>query len=997
MLALLFAVLLFFSGGTENANALLLPDFALPYYGIGPQEAPGTYPYWSGGPHQWARDPSYVYVDAHSGSGIDFARGGHSFTVASMTEGEVIYVNATGDYQGLGHVVAVRNSIGGTVVIYAHLDTIYAPLLAAYNSGETYYVKQGYQIGRAGMSGAGARGTLHLHVELRDGTRGCCGITGDFGNPVSWAYTKVGNYMILEYRVNEWGVMEDPSDPSRTLFGVSYNYDGYAIKVSGPDSVDFFDLVAYSDFQYCDDLGSGSACSEGDSTHRTHVYTRMPADFSCDVTNCESVEHPSVVFAYKGFLGGGLLLSEMGQPSDQSQPNNPEPVQQPGEAPAFPSWLQEFNVTANTPSSFNIHTKVEAVDGVYASHRLSVDGVVIHESSAAEINFDWIPNGFSTGNHMIKVEYRRVNDPTDWSGALSYEAPIFITAESNPPETHAEVSEVDGNNNWHISPAGVSFVAFDDTGVSKTYFTVNGGSTSVGNSLSLAADGIYSVCFWSVDVYGNTESQKCIEVKIDQTPPEVSGTLTGPRDINGIFRDAVSANLNPTDNLSGVANVQCSPNSGSSWTTLDPWSFTIEGQGVHQYTCKAEDMAGNVSEDLDSGPVIINTYAIFSSDPNDGLVIDRGTGDSITGDLYSEGAVLFDDNTGSVFNGTLHIVNGDYDFTSGNTNVTDNLDVFYNVDHVDGISYPFSYYWQRCDQVYDDDLEIDSVGISISGVICVDGDLDVTATTVNGDVTFVVNGDIEFNPTRGAYRTTDPDNGLVMYATGNIDLLGTDYLIVGHVYAPNGDIVVRATDLILRGSLVALHVEFYTSTDVTLEYEPAFEAQTFNMPLANDGFADPDNGDTGGSGGGTVPATATPAPTATATPLPTQTPLPSPTPLPTSTPMVTPTPVVEIPCDTCDYHYTGYLNAGDSVVIPSTYFYVDSYGYLDGWLNGDNPDANFDLYLYRWSGSSWMYAGSRTSNDSEEHLRRFASPGYYVWVVMSDSGSGNYELWVDVP
>ena len=103
------------------------------------------------------------------------------------------------------------------------------------------------------------------------------------------------------------------------------------------------------------------------------------------------------------------------------------------------------------------------------------------------------------------------------------------------------------------------------------------------------------------------------------------------------------------------------------------------------------------------------------------------------------------------------------------------------------------------------------------------------------------------------------------------------------------------------------------------------------------------------------------------------------------------------PCTDCT-EYTGSLTGtGDADVQPSgTYYYVGSSGTHEGWLEGP-AGTDFDLYLYKWSGSRWTRVASSTSSSSSEHVAYGGTSGYYYWRVTSYSGSGTYSLWLKTP
>ena len=95
--------------------------------------------------------------------------------------------------------------------------------------------------------------------------------------------------------------------------------------------------------------------------------------------------------------------------------------------------------------------------------------------------------------------------------------------------------------------------------------------------------------------------------------------------------------------------------------------------------------------------------------------------------------------------------------------------------------------------------------------------------------------------------------------------------------------------------------------------------------------------------------------------------------------------------------YTGSLTGtGDVDYQPNgTYYYSASSGTHSAQLEGAGPD--FDLYLWKWNGSSWSTVASSLSSNSSESINYNGTAGYYVWRVYSYSGSGSYELCIDRP
>ncbi len=59
--------------------------------------------------------------------------------------------------------------------------------------------------------------------------------------------------------------------------------------------------------------------------------------------------------------------------------------------------------------------------------------------------------------------------------------------------------------------------------------------------------------------------------------------------------------------------------------------------------------------------------------------------------------------------------------------------------------------------------------------------------------------------------------------------------------------------------------------------------------------------------------------------------------------------------------------------------------------------VDFDLYLEKWDGSSWVIVAQGISAGASEEVSYSGSAGYYSWVVHSYQGSGSYRIDLDLP
>ena len=103
------------------------------------------------------------------------------------------------------------------------------------------------------------------------------------------------------------------------------------------------------------------------------------------------------------------------------------------------------------------------------------------------------------------------------------------------------------------------------------------------------------------------------------------------------------------------------------------------------------------------------------------------------------------------------------------------------------------------------------------------------------------------------------------------------------------------------------------------------------------------------------------------------------------------------PCTGCDAFSGALSGTADSDYHPNGSWYFSSgSGVHRGWLQGPS-NADFDLYLYKWNGFTWVIVARSESSTSQEQIAYSGTSGYYRWRVYSFSGSGSYSLWLQHP
>lgn len=344
VMVLSLLVLCFLVGfGSMPANAL--PNFSFPW----PVDLNGRIQ-WTGGIHAYGNLDDTALVPINVGSGLDFAGvpGDENFQVLSMAGGTVEFI---GD-GAFGNQVAVKHQIGGSIVIYGHLQS-FSPAIT-----EGSFVYRGQPLGYAGNSETNA---THLHIELRDGSDSCCSLGHNGGAPLGWHGRSIDGWIFFEYRNN--------SELAATL---AYNYDGVAIK-DNPN-------VFWGET-------SGGFYTDAGMSQVTYLYTWLPVGYECvNPGPCDRVStNPNLVgFSNHGVLGGGARLTSSNEVVEGQNPT-PTPVPGPTNTPVpqygdshvdiredtnFASgqygWDNPTNGWVNVPEYMNDRTSSIAIDSGYS-------------------------------------------------------------------------------------------------------------------------------------------------------------------------------------------------------------------------------------------------------------------------------------------------------------------------------------------------------------------------------------------------------------------------------------------------------------------------------------------------------------------------------------------------------------------------------------------------------------------------------------------------------
>lgn len=185
----------------------------------------------------------------------------------------------------------------------------------------------------------------------------------------------------------------------------------------------------------------------------------------------------------------------------------------------------------------------------------------------------YLPDHLSC-NFAFQCEQRPVNQ-------VSVQSRLF---DRSPPLTDLSLAGVPGKNGWWTSNVTGTMTPADmplgcGAGVGSSWWGLANPPETSGSPFVLSDERIMTAFWQSIDRDGNLEGVNQREVKIDKTPPTVSGAATAPPNPRNWYREDVTIHFVATDATSLVA-------------SLTPDAvLSADGRG-QEFTGTAEDHAG---------------------------------------------------------------------------------------------------------------------------------------------------------------------------------------------------------------------------------------------------------------------------------------------------------------------------------------------------------------------------------------------------------------------
>jgi nitrous oxidase accessory protein NosD len=147
---------------------------------------------------------------------------------------------------------------------------------------------------------------------------------------------------------------------------------------------------------------------------------------------------------------------------------------------------------------------------------------------------------------------------------------------------------------WWTSQVSVTLNASDESGVAATNYRVDSGAwEEYRDTFVIAQEGRHVLELYSVDNLENEEAVHSIDINVDLNGPNIFATYDGAQGKNGWYTSDVEVTLSATDPLAGAGACIYSADSANWRDYTVP--FMVTGNGYHQVTVQATDLAGHAN------------------------------------------------------------------------------------------------------------------------------------------------------------------------------------------------------------------------------------------------------------------------------------------------------------------------------------------------------------------------------------------------------------------
>ncbi|MGA7194451.1 MAG: Ig-like domain-containing protein [Anaerolineales bacterium] len=253
---------------------------------------------------------------------------------------------------------------------------------------------------------------------------------------------------------------------------------------------------------------------------------------------------------------------------------------------------------------------------VTASASDSISGIASVEYSLSGGAWQSGSSVLVSGDGTHTVQFRATNN----AGLTTTGSATIVKIDTSAPTLALSASGTLGMNNWYTSNVTITANSSDSiSGIASVQYSLDRGAWQAGNVATISSNGNHTIEFLATDNAGNTATASQ-SIKIDQTIPIVTFTPTGTLGQNGWYQSSVSLAIAASDSVSGIASLQYSLDSGSTFLNYSA-PLSISGDGIHTIQARATSNAG--------GAIATNSNVkIDTTPPTQNLVLDGTLGNN---------------------------------------------------------------------------------------------------------------------------------------------------------------------------------------------------------------------------------------------------------------------------------------------------------------------------------------------------------------------------------
>lgn len=198
---------------------------------------------------------------------------------------------------------------------------------------------------------------------------------------------------------------------------------------------------------------------------------------------------------------------------------------------------------------------------------------------------------------------------------------ILATFTGGAPDRVPPVTTASGASDgaWYNADLSVSLAAQDNEGGSGVDFTehqLDGAEWTWGNAVPVAGDGLHTLSFRSVDLYGNVEQANTLSFGIDTSPPLTLAPSPAKTDQSGVATLSYEVLDALPNGGSATVTIAIESMSGHAARTLSlgsqPVNTPLSGEftadvpnGAYRFYVYATDTAGNTQANLASSKLVV--------------------------------------------------------------------------------------------------------------------------------------------------------------------------------------------------------------------------------------------------------------------------------------------------------------------------------------------------------------------------------------------------------